>query len=106
MENLTFKTFFFRLYDRKIAEGSITFSQIGMSKNDFTKLCTEPDFVPDIETIERVCLAMRLTEEEEALLRRCDGILVLKDGRLAEMGRFDELMENKGYFYALYTVSQ
>ena len=38
MENLTFKTFFFRLYDRKIAEGSITFSQIGMSKNDFTKL--------------------------------------------------------------------
>ena len=66
MENLTFKTFFFRLYDRKIAEGSITFSQIGMSK----KLCTEPDFVPDIETIERVCLAMRLTEEEEALLRR------------------------------------
>ena len=70
MENLTFKTFFFRLYDRKIAEGSITFSQIGMSKNDFTKLCTEPDFVPDIETIERVCLAMRLTEEEEVLLRR------------------------------------
>ena len=70
MENLTFKTFFFRLYDRKIAEGSIAFSQIGMSKNDFTKLCTEPDFVPDIETIERVCLAMRLTEEEEALLRR------------------------------------
>lgn len=69
MENLTFKTFFFRLYDRKIAEGSITFSQIGMSKNDFTKLCTELDFVPDIETIERVCLAMRLTEEEEALLR-------------------------------------
>ena len=61
MENLTFKTFFFRLYDRKIAEGSITFSQIGMSKNDFTKLCTEPDFVPDIETIERVCLAMRLS---------------------------------------------
>ena len=41
-----------------------------MSKNDFTKLFTEPDFVPDIETIERVCLAMRLTEEEEALLRR------------------------------------
>ena len=70
MENLTFKTFFFRLYDRKIAEGSIPFSQIGMSKNDFTKLCPEPDFVPDIETIERVCLDMRLTEEEEALLRR------------------------------------
>ena len=61
---------FFRLYDRKIAEGSITFSQIGMSKNDFTKLCTEPDFIPDLATIERVCLAMQLTEEEEMLLRR------------------------------------
>ena len=27
MENLTFKALFFRLYDRKIAEGSITFSK-------------------------------------------------------------------------------
>ena len=43
---------------------------------------------------------------EEALLRRYDGILVLKDGRIAESGSFDELIEQKGYFYALYTVSQ
>ena len=43
---------------------------------------------------------------EQAALRRCDGILVLKDGRIAESGSFDELMERKGYFYALYTVSQ
>ncbi len=43
---------------------------------------------------------------EQAALRRCDGILVLKDGRIAESGSFDELMARKGYFYALYTVSQ
>ena len=43
---------------------------------------------------------------EEALLRRYDGILVLKDGRIAESGSFDDLMAQKGYFYALYTVSQ
>lgn len=43
---------------------------------------------------------------EEALLRRYDGIIVLKDGRIAEQGRFDELMAQKGYFYALFTVSQ
>ena len=43
---------------------------------------------------------------EQAALRRYDGILVLKDGRIAESGSFDELMERKGYFYALYTVSQ
>ena len=43
---------------------------------------------------------------EQAALRQYDGILVLKDGRIAETGSFDELMERKGYFYALYTVSQ
>lgn len=39
------------------------------------------------------------------LLRRCDGIIALRDGAVAEQGGFDELMEKKGYFYALYTVS-
>ena len=43
---------------------------------------------------------------EQAALRQYDGILVLKDGRIAETGSFDELMERKGYFCALYTVSQ
>ena len=43
---------------------------------------------------------------EQAALRRYDGILVLKDGRIAESGSFDALMVQKGYFYALYTVSQ
>ena len=41
-----------------------------------------------------------------ALLRRYDGILALKNGRIAESGSFDELMEKKGYFYALFTVAQ
>ena len=42
---------------------------------------------------------------EEKLLRRYDGIVALKDGRVAETGTFDELMAKKGYFYALYTVT-
>ena len=70
MENLTFKALFFRFYDRKIADGTITFSQVGISKNDFTKLCTEADFIPDSQTIERICITMKLTEEEALLLRR------------------------------------
>lgn len=41
---------------------------------------------------------------DEALLRRYDGILVMKNGRIEERGTFDELMAKKGYFYALYTV--
>lgn len=43
---------------------------------------------------------------EEALLRRYDGILVIKNGAVEEYGSFDALMANKGYFYALFTVSQ
>lgn len=43
---------------------------------------------------------------EEALLRRYDGIFVLKNGTLAESGSFDELMQRKDYFYALFTVAQ
>ena len=43
---------------------------------------------------------------EEELLKRYDGIMVLKDGRIEETGTFNELMERKGYFYALFTVSQ
>lgn len=66
MEKPSFRVLFFRHYDRKIADGTITFSQVGISKNDFTKLCTEADFVPDIESLERACKAMQLTEEETA----------------------------------------
>lgn len=42
---------------------------------------------------------------EETLLRRFDGILVLKDGKVGEFGTFDDLMKEKGYFYALFTVT-
>lgn len=42
----------------------------------------------------------------ESLLKRYDGIIVLKDGHIIETGTFEELMDKKGYFYALYTVAQ
>ena len=41
-----------------------------------------------------------------SLLRQYDGIIVLKDGRIVENGTFEDLMEQKGYFYALYTIAQ
>ena len=43
---------------------------------------------------------------EESALRRYDAILTLRDGRIAEQGSFEALMERRGYFYSLYTVSQ
>jgi len=33
-------------------------------------------------------------------------LFTLKNGAIAEQGTFDELMEEKGYFYSLFTVSQ
>ena len=43
---------------------------------------------------------------EESLLRCYDEIIVIQGGKIAEKGKFDELMENKGYFYSLYNVFQ
>lgn len=57
----------------------------------------------DLDGITRIVVTHGL---EESLLRRYDGIVVLKDGRIEESGSFDELMERKGYFHALFTVSQ
>ena len=43
---------------------------------------------------------------DENILRRCTGLFTLKNGVVSEQGTFDELMERKGYFYSLFTVSQ
>ena len=43
---------------------------------------------------------------DEALLKKYDSVLVLKNGAVEESGTFDELMDKKGYFYSLFTVSQ
>ena len=40
------------------------------------------------------------------LLRQYDEVIAMKAGNLVEAGTFDELMEKKGYFYSLYTVTQ
>jgi len=43
---------------------------------------------------------------DASILQKYDGILTLKNGSLIENGTFDELIEKKGYFYSLFTVSQ
>lgn len=60
---------FLRIYDRKIASGEITFSRLNMKKEDFTRLCTDTDYVLPEEEIRRLCQVMALTgEEAERLL--------------------------------------
>ena len=57
----------------------------------------------DLHGITRIIVTHTL---EESLLRRYDGIIVLKDGHIEESGSFDKLMSNRGYFHALFTVAQ
>lgn len=64
----TFAVEFLRIYDRKIMSGEITFSQSGISKEDFSRLCTEEDFVISSENLETICGRMKLTDSERSLL--------------------------------------
>lgn len=64
----TFAVEFLRIYDRKIMSGEITFSQSGISKEDFSRLCTEEDFVISSENLETICRRMKLTDSERSLL--------------------------------------
>ena len=57
----------------------------------------------DLHGITRIVVTHTL---EESLLRRYDKIFVLRGGRIEEAGSFADLMANKGYFYALFTVAQ
>ncbi len=43
---------------------------------------------------------------DAGLLKQYDGILTFKNGEIVEEGTYDELIEEKGYFYSLYTISQ
>lgn len=57
----------------------------------------------DLEGLTRIIVTHSL---DETLLRKYDGILVLRHGRIVETGRFEQLMEKKGLFYSLFTVAQ
>ena len=70
---------------------------------DAATSCEVTQALLDLDGVTRILVTHRL---EEKLLRQYDGILVLKNGRLAESGTFDALMAQKGYFYSLFTVAQ
>jgi ABC-type multidrug transport system fused ATPase/permease subunit len=61
------------------------------------------DAILKLEGFTRVIVTHDL---DENILRRCTGLFTLKNGAVLEQGTFDELMERKGYFYSLFTVSQ
>ena len=61
------------------------------------------DAILSLKQVTRIVVTHSLSE---SLLKRYDGILVLKGGSVAECGSFDGLMEQKGLFYSLYTLAQ
>ena len=61
------------------------------------------DDILNLKGITRITVTHSL---EESLLKRYDGILVLKNGRVEEFGTFSDLMNSDGYFHALYTIAQ
>ena len=61
----TFAQRFLKIYDRKILSGEITFSQSGINKSNFTRLCIDPEYVMPREEILLVGEKMHLTEEEK-----------------------------------------
>lgn len=60
------------------------------------------DAILKLDGLTRIVVTHRL---ESSLLKRYDGIIVLRDGKIAEQGTFDQLMHQTGYFYSLYHVS-
>ena len=65
---MNFRTLFFKHYDATVGIGKCTFFETGIKKTDFTKLCTDPEFVLDDLTIRTAGVAMGLTKEEIAEL--------------------------------------
>ena len=59
--------------------------------------------VLEMENITRIIVTHRL---DENVLREYDEIIVLHHGEVAERGAFDSLIDERGLFYSLFTVSQ
>lgn len=71
---MNFKQCFFRIYDKKIASGEISFSRTGISKDAFTALCTDADYVFDQELLDKLKVTMNLTDEQyDQLVRTANG---------------------------------
>lgn len=91
-----------------IARSLLKESQVLLVDEATASLDTQTAFqvssaILDLQGLTRIVVTHSL---DEALLKRYDCILALKNGGIIESGSFRELMEKKGYFYSLYTVSQ
>ncbi|MBU3186410.1 ABC transporter ATP-binding protein [Clostridium estertheticum] len=57
----------------------------------------------DINELTCMVVTHKLVDE---ILRMYDGIIVVNNGRIEEIGSFDELTQKKGYFFSLYNITK
>ena len=60
------------------------------------------DAILHLDGLTRIVVTHRL---DEALMEQYDEIIVLKDGRVRETGTYRQLMEEKEFFYSLFTLA-
>lgn len=60
------------------------------------------DAILHLDGLTRVVVTHRL---EETLMTQYDEIVVMRNGRIQERGTFHQLMEQKGFFYSLFTLA-
>lgn len=67
-----------KIYDRKLMNGEITFSRSGITKEDFTNLCMNPDYIIPEERLAVICEKMGLAVEQQERLYALAGINMRK----------------------------
>ena len=67
---MSFSIEFFKIYDKKINSGEVSYRESGIQINDFNQLCILPDYVMPEENLEVVCEKMKLSDEEIDILYR------------------------------------
>lgn len=61
-----------------------------------------PDALLSLSGVTRLIITH---QPDASFLSRCDGIVVMKNGHIEEQGTFSRLMDRKGTFYSLSTLS-
>jgi ATP-binding cassette subfamily C protein len=56
-----------------------------------------------LNLIDLTCVVVTHKLSKE-LLKRYDGIIAMKGGKIVEQGSFDQLIDSKGYFYSMYSM--
>lgn len=67
---------------------------------------TANEIMSSILSVEDLTSIVVTHKLDENVLKRYDRIIALHNGKVEECGTFEKLLEKKGYFYSLYTVSQ